>query len=180
MGERDLALKAYQKANEINSKSDHKDDYAYSLLALSNFYEKDKEYSKAENLLVEALKIGQQNNLLTVQRDAYLNLSSIDEKQGNFNQSLTNYKQYIVVKDEIFNQEKEKEIIRRQLQIDFGVKEKDYQLKQQLTNVELQRQVLLAKQQQQELALSDQEKTLQRLTFLKKQADLENEKEISS
>ncbi|MFA6277133.1 MAG: tetratricopeptide repeat protein [Pedobacter sp.] len=176
MGERDLALKAYQKANEINSKADHKDDYANSLLALANFYEKDKEYSKAENLLVEALKIGKQNNLLNVQRDAYLNLSSIDEKQGNFNQSLTNYKQYIVVKDQIFNQEKEKEIIRRQLQIDFGVKEKDYQLKQQLTNVELQRQVLLAKQQQQELAFSNQEKTLQRLTFLKKQADLENEK----
>jgi len=176
MGERDLALKAYQKANEINSKLDHTDDYAYSLLALSSFYEKDKEYSKAENLLLEALKIGKQSNLLNVQRDAYLNLSSIHEKQGDFNESLKNYKQYIVAKDEIFNQEKEKEIIRRQLQIDFGVKEKDYQLKQQLTNVELQRQVLLVKQRQQELALSDQEKTLQRLTFLKKQADLENEK----
>ncbi|MFD0940915.1 ATP-binding protein [Pedobacter boryungensis] len=176
MGEKDLALKAYQKANEINSKADHKDDYANSLLALSNFYEKNNEYSKAEDLLIEALKIGQQVNLLNVQRDAYLNLSSINEKQGDFNQSLKNYRQYIRVRDQIFNQEKEKEIIRRQLQIDFGVKEKDYQLKQQLTDVELQRQVLLAKQQQQELTLSNQEKILQRLTFLKKQADLENEK----
>ncbi len=110
-------------------------------------------------------------------------MSSVEEKNGNFNESLTYYKKYIDFKEQIFNEEKEKEITRRQLQINFAVKEKDYQLKQEVTDGALQRQVLLAKQQQQKLILrqqaldlSDQEKQLQRLTFLKKQADLENQK----
>ena len=117
-----------------------------------------------------------------MQRNAYEYLSEVEEKKGDFNQSLTYYKKYIDFKEQIFNQEKEKEVTRRQLQINFTVKEKDYQFKQQVTDGELQRQVLLAKQQQQKLILrqqaldlSDQEKRLQRLTFLKKQVESENQ-----
>ncbi|KQC00691.1 tetratricopeptide repeat-containing sensor histidine kinase [Pedobacter sp. Hv1] len=183
MGQRGLALKAYEKSVEHNKKEDNSREYGFSLLALGDFYEQDNNYSKSREFLLEALNIGQLNKLLELQRNAYLSLSKVEEKQKNFNQSLNYYRQYILFKDQIFNQEKEKEITRRQLQIDFSVKEKDYQLKQQVTDGELQRQVLLARQQQQklvlrqqELTLSDQEKSLQRLTFLKRQADLENEK----
>ena len=183
IGERSLALKAYQTAIDKNAIGDDKHDYAFSLLALGTFYEADKEYDKSTNLLLEGLKIGQENKLLEVQRNAYEYLSAVEERKGNFNQSLAYYKKYIYFKEQIFNQEKEKEVTRRQLQINFTVKEKDYQLKQQVTDGELQRQVLLAKQQQQKLILrqqaldlSDQEKRFQRLTFLKKQADLENQR----
>lgn len=183
MGQHELALKAYEKSVEHHKKEDDQREITLSLLALGDFYKEEKSYGKSTILLLEALEIGQQNKLLDVQRSAYLSLSDVEEKKKNFNQSLNYYRQYILFKDQIFNQEKEKEITRRQLQIDFSVKEKDYQLKQQVTDGELQRQVLLAKQQQQqlvlrqqELALSDKEKTLQRLTFLQKQADLENDK----
>ncbi|RZL37124.1 MAG: hypothetical protein EOP00_28885, partial [Pedobacter sp.] len=76
-----------------------------------------------------------------------------------------------------------KEITRKQLELNFGVKEREYQLKQQLTDADLKQKSLIAKQQEQQLtlrnqqlALSDKEKSLQRLTFLQKQADLENDK----
>ncbi|WP_316768031.1 tetratricopeptide repeat protein [Pedobacter frigiditerrae] len=184
-GNKDLALKSYLKATEYNNKQDDKSYYAISLLALSDFYTKENEYEKATSLLLEALKIAQQNKLLEVQRNAYQKLSTIEEKQGNFNQSLVYYRLYISFKDQIFNKEKENEITRRQLQLDFSIKENDYQLKQKITDVELQRQVFLARQQQQqltlrkqELALSDKEKSLQRITFLKRQSDLENEKSV--
>lgn len=183
MGNRALALKAYQTAIEQHAAEDDVHDYAFSLLALGTFYEGEKEYEKATKMLLDGLKIGQDNKLLEVQRNAYEYLSSVEEKKGNFNQSLAYYKKYIDFKEQIFNEEKEKEVTRRQLQINFAVKEKDYQLKQQITDGALQRQVLLAKQQQQKLTLrqqaldlSDREKQLQRLTFLKKQADLESEK----
>jgi len=183
MGEQQLALKAYQTAVDKNANEDSKDEYAFSLLALAKFYIQDKEYLKSTTILLEALKIGQENGLLDVQKNAYENLSSVEERKGNFNQSLAYYKKHIEFKEQIFNQEKEKEITRKQLQIHFAVKEKDYQLKQQVTDGELQHQVLLAKQQQQQLTLrqqaldlSDKEKRLQRLTFLKRQADLENQK----
>ncbi len=183
MGQRNLALNAYEKSVAFNKNEDDLREYTLSLLALGDFYKEEKNYAQANKLLLEALEIGQLNKLLDVQRNAYLSLSDVEEKRQNFGQSLNYYRQYILFKDQIFNQEKEKEITRRQLLIDFSVKEKDYQLKQQVTDGELQRQVLLAKQQQQqlvlrqqELALSDKEKSLQRLTFLQRQADLENEK----
>lgn len=183
MGNRPLALKAYQTSVDKNITNDQRSEYAFSLLALAKFYEQDKEFIKSTTLLFEALKIGQENKLLDIQRDAYESLSSVEEKNTNFNQSLIYYKKFISFKEQIFNEEKEKEITRRQLQIHFAVKEKDYQLKQQVTDGELQRQVLLAKQQQQQLILrqqaldlSDRDKQLQRFTFLKKQADLENQK----
>ncbi|MEJ5994929.1 tetratricopeptide repeat protein [Pedobacter sp. Du54] len=183
IGNRTLALQAYETAIAKDSVGDDMLDYAFSLLALGKFYEGEKEFDKSINLVLKALKIGEDNKLLEIQRNAYEYLSSVEEKKGNYSLSLANYKKFIDFKEQIFNEEKEKEVTRRQLQINFAVKEKDYQLKQELTDGALQRQVLLAKQQQQKLILrqqaldlSDKEKRLQRLTFLKKQADLENEK----
>jgi signal transduction histidine kinase len=183
LGKRDIALQSYLKAVNYSRQDGNKTDYANILLALANFYVQDKAFDKAIPLTNEALKIGIDDQTLDIQKSAYQLLSLIEEQKGNYNASLENYKKYITVRDLIFNEEKEKEITRKQLQIDFAVKEKDYQLKQQVTDGELQRQVLLAQQQQQQLALRqqqlaliDKEKSFQRLTFLKKEADLESEK----
>jgi signal transduction histidine kinase/tetratricopeptide (TPR) repeat protein len=180
---RDLALQAYMKSLAYARENDITTDLAEVLLWIANFYTQERAFDKALTYLNEALKIGEKNQALDVLKNSYQLLSSIEEMQGNYTASLASYKKYITVRDEIFNEEKEKEITRKQLQIDFAVKEKDYQLKQQLTDVELQRQFLLAKEQQQQLALrkqqlilSDQQQSLQRLMFLKKQAELEREK----
>jgi signal transduction histidine kinase len=187
MGSRTLAFNAYTQAIAYNKMDENKSALASSLLALGIFYEDDQQNKKAEDLLLGALKIGKQYQLLEIQRDAYFKLSEITEKRREFARSLHYHQQYIAFKDQIFNEDKEKEITRKQLQLDFSIKERDYQLQQQLTNGELQRQVLLAKQQQQQLvlrqqqlAISNQEKSLQRLTFLKKQADLENQQSFQS
>ncbi|RYG21523.1 MAG: tetratricopeptide repeat protein [Chitinophagaceae bacterium] len=183
LGRREPALQSYIKAIDYSNSLENKTDYAFALISLAHFYMEDKVYDRAIISLNEALKIGEKDQTLDVQKNAYQLLSTIEERRGNYNASLDNYKKYIKVRDLIFNAEKEREITRKQLQIDFAVKEKGYQLKQQVTDGALQRQVLLAKQQQQKLILrqqaldlSDKEKRLQRLTFLKKQADLENEK----
>lgn len=178
LGNKTDALKSYEKSVEIFKKEERDVAYGQSLLDLGKFYYNNGNYPKALVLLKEALTIGEELKNLNLLSNANQNLSLTYEKLNDFNQSLANFKQYIAVKDQIFDSEKEKEITRRRLQLDFTVKEKDYQIKQQLTDGALQRQVLLAKQRQQELVLSDQEKSLQRLTFLKKQADLENEKRL--
>lgn len=180
MDKRDLALQAYLKAIKYAGDLGNKTDLGTALLAFADFYIEDKNFDKALPLLMEALKIGEKDQTLDIQKNAHLLLSKLEEQRGNYTASLENYKKYIAFRDQIFNEEKEKEITRKQLQIDFAVKEKDYQLKQQVTDGELQRQFLLVKQRQQQLALSDKEKSLQRLTFLKKQADLENEKRFQA
>lgn len=185
LGNDDLALKSYQKAIQISKVGDDKNLYADCLYALGSFYLKRKDYENALVLYSNSYEIAKQNNLLEIKKQAAFGLSEIYENLDRYDESLAFYKEYIIVKDQIFNKDKEREITRRQMQIDFGFKEKDYQFKQKITDVELQKQVLLAKQQQQELflkqqelALSDKEKTLQRLTFLKKQVDLEIDREV--
>ncbi len=186
-GEDDKALESYKKSIELNSLESSSKNYAYSLIALAKFYYYRNDFNKSKPLLIKALQIGEKGNQADVQRDAYEYLSLNEERLTNYNASLTNYKKYILLRDQIFDQEKEKEITRKRLQLDFSIKEKDYQYQQRLTNSELKTQLLIAKQQQQELilrqqqlALSDKEKSLQRLTFLKKQADLENEKQYQT
>ncbi len=173
VGQKDAALKSYQKSIELSKTGDDKEAYASTLYALGNFYQKENDFENAISLLGNSLKIAEENRFLDIERDANLGLSTVYEKAKNYNKSLAYYRQYIAVRDKIFDQDKEKEITRRQMQVDFNVKERDYLLKQKLTEGELKRQQqeLILKRQQ--LALSDKEKALDLLTFQKAKADLD-------
>lgn len=182
-GKKDLAEECYQKSIEYYAKTSVKKEYAVSLLALANFYIGEVQYAKAETLLSEVIEIGNQNKILSLQRDGYMALTLLSEQQGKYNDALKYFKAYIQFKEQIFNEEKEKEITRKQMQLDFSIKEKDYLNKQQITDLALEKQVLLVKKRQQELllnqqqlALSDKEKNIQRLNFLQQEANLEKEK----
>ncbi|MFD2584256.1 tetratricopeptide repeat protein [Pedobacter vanadiisoli] len=173
IGQKEVALKLYQKSVELNKQEDDKAAYASSLYALGNFYQKENDFDNAITLLSSSLKIAQENRLLDIEKQSALGLSTVYEKQKDFNKSLIYYRQYIAVRDKIFDQEKEKEITRRQMQLDFGLKERDYLLKQKLTETELKRQQQELELKKQQLALSDKEKALDLMTFQKAKADLD-------
>lgn len=183
MGDKDKAVDAFEKALVYNNKLITKTPYAKTLVLMAEFYDEEKKIEKAERLLLEAIKVATPIKNLSVLRDANLLLSKLNEQQGEFISSLAYFKAYISFKEQIIDQEKEKEITRKQLQLDFSIKENNYQAKQKLTDVKLEKQLVLARERQQqlvlkqqELALSDKEKNIQRLTFLQKQTDLENDK----
>ncbi|WP_165825368.1 tetratricopeptide repeat-containing sensor histidine kinase [Pedobacter yonginense] len=185
MGDKNLALKSYQKAIQISKTADNKINYSESLYALGDFYKKQKDYDNAVVLLSNSFKVAEENKFFENQKNSAYALSEAYEELGDFDRSLAYYKQYVEIKDQIFNEDKEKEITRQQMRIDFGVKEKDYLLRQKITDGELQRQFLLAKQQQQllilrkqELAISDRDKDLQRINYLTKKHELENAKKL--
>ncbi|MBC6113063.1 tetratricopeptide repeat-containing sensor histidine kinase [Pedobacter sp. CCM 8938] len=185
MGDKNLALKSYQKAIQISKTADNKINYSESLYALGDFYKKQKDYDNAVVLLANSIKVAEENKFFDNQKNSAYALSEAYEELGDFDRSLAYYKQYVEIKDQIFNQEKEKEITRQQMRIDFGVKERDYLFRQKITDGELQRQFLLAKQQQQqlklrkqELAISDRDNDLQRINYLTKKHELENAKKL--
>ncbi len=173
MGQKDVALKSYQKSVELNKSGDDKEAYAASLYALGNFYQKENDFENAITLLNSSLKIAEDNKLLDIEKQSTLGLSTVYEKLKDYNKSLAYYRQYIAVRDKIFDEEKEKEITRRQLQLDFGIKERNYLLKQKLTDGELKRQQQELELKRQQLVLSDKEKALDLLTFQKAKADLD-------
>ncbi|RBQ08989.1 hypothetical protein DRW42_07220 [Pedobacter miscanthi] len=172
-GQKDAALKSYQKSIELSKNGDDKEAYASNLYALGNFYQRENDFENATSFLGSSLKIAEENRFLEIEKDASLGLSSVYEKQKDYNKSLAYYRQYIKVRDQIFNEDKEKEITRKQMQLDFNVKERDYLLKQKLTEGELKRQQQELTLKRQQLALSAKEKALDLLTFQKAKADLD-------
>lgn len=177
------ALTNYEKAVQLNNNEYARKDYVEAQLAIAKVQFDDQKYKEANKLITEALKTAKKYQFVDMMRDAHLMLSNLYEKTKNYNFSLRHYRAYIDAKEQIFNQEKEREITRKQMQLDFSVKENDYQAKQQLTNLELEKQLLIVKRRQQELLLkqqqlelSDKEKNIQRLSFLQTQASLEREK----
>lgn len=130
LNKKSLALQAYSKALQYFKQNNITKERATTSLSLANFYIDDAEYQKAAPLLSEALKIGEEYKLPGLQRDAFLALSVMNEKQGLYNNALKYHKEHIAFKEQVFNEEKEKEITRKQLQLDFSIKEKDYQTQQ--------------------------------------------------
>jgi signal transduction histidine kinase len=186
-GNRTLALQYYQKALGNSGKVDSKESLVSTLFSLGRFHLRNKNYRESKNYLEQGLGIAREIGSLSIQRNTAEQMSKLYEELKQFDSALIYYQEYVALRDTIFSQEKEKEITRRQLQLDFAVKENDYKLMQQLSDGKLKQQLLLATQQQQQLLLKQQqlqlvskEKDLQQLAYLKKQAESQNEKQLQA
>ena len=100
-------------------------------LAFGSHYLKNNDLEKSKQYLNQSLEISKRINLLSDQKDAFEKLSDVAQKMGDYKTAFEMHKQFIETKELILNQEKEKEITRKQLKIDFEIKENDYKIKQQ-------------------------------------------------
>ena len=186
-GENSSAIIQYENGLKRREAEQNPEDIAGMYLTLGNFYQKNNELPKSIIFLRKSIEAGKNLGLLDVQQRAYQAMSNAYEKTGVYDSAIVFYKKFITVRDSIFNAEKEKEITRKQLTLDFSVKENDYKLVQQITDGKLKQQMLLATQQQQNLLLKQQqlqlvnkEKDLQRLKYLKRQVELQNEQQLQA
>jgi signal transduction histidine kinase len=137
----------------------------------------EKKFTEALNHLRKSYNIGKQVGFLRVQQNSLQTIGSVYESLGKYDSALLYHKQYILIRDSIYGKEKEKEIFRKQLQLDYTVKENVYKLQDKLNNQKLfqQEQALVVKQQQ--LKLLQKDKDLQRIIFLQKQSELQNQQQ---
>jgi signal transduction histidine kinase len=171
------AKKYYQMALDTSSHHADEEEHPNNLMTMGNFQvQRLNNIQEGLRLLHQALPMARLSGRMQTEESILRSFSDAFEKQKSYDSALYYYRLAIVVKDSLFNQAKEQEITRRQLKIDFDAKERDYKNAQQLADVKLkaqQQEILLRSQQ---LQISDKEKTLQRLTFLQKQAELESQK----
>lgn len=184
---RAFALQQYEKALSHITIENAKEELSDLYYTMGCFFIGNKDYSNSMYYLRKSLALGNETGLLTTQRNAYEKISIVHEQVNQFDSAVITYKKYIAIRDSIYGKEKEREITRKQLELDFAVKENEYKLNQQITDAKLQQQVLLAKQQQQQLLLNQQklqivskEKDVQRLTYLQQQTVLKNEKALQA
>ncbi len=116
------------------------------------------------------------------QRFAWQDLSLAHERNHEYAKALKAFKRYIFIRDSLVNGQNEKKIAQLIMQYEFDKQSDSLKLQERLTAQKLEKQVLLATQQQQEIQLGknrleliNKEKDLQHLAFLSTQSSLENE-----
>jgi tetratricopeptide (TPR) repeat protein len=125
MGNRALALQHYITALQFAKAGNNKQGLADVLYSMGNFYLNEKDYEKSKIYLDQSLQIGNDNDFLSVQQNVLEKISALFEQTKRFDSAIDYYKRYIAVKNKITDKEKEKDIARKQLQIDFSVKENE-------------------------------------------------------
>lgn len=118
------ALEYLQKGLAIREQNGDMGEVARSLVVLSNYYYKQKNYSAGLNHATRALEIGEQIGSLDIQKAAYECLSEIQEGRGKLLESLAAFRLFKKLSDSIQNQRATSEITRLQLQYDFEKAEK--------------------------------------------------------
>lgn len=181
------ALLSFQTSLSIYKEIDRKNEVYQAVLNIGRVYLKQANLQQALPWLRLALTGSRELKNQILEKDALFNLSQLHEKQQHFDSAYFFYKQFITINDLINNDDRKREISRKQLQFEFASKEKDYQTNQQLAENKIAQQEAFAIQQQQELSLrekqlelTNREKQIQQLNYLKKQAELETEKKLNT
>lgn len=190
-----IAFDYFQKALRLYEQTGNQSGVAQVLFNLAGLYE----WAPDSALLKEgilpadkyAISIENQKKGLQIfsvlqpeseQLVTLLVLSSTYEKIKKFDSAHHYFKKYIALRDKIISAEKQKDIVRLETKYVFEKNQDSLKVQQELTDEKLQKQLILARQQQQQLelnqaefTLSNKEKEIQHLAYLKLQADLQNE-----
>ncbi len=141
-------------------------------------------YVEALKWQTAGLKMAQETKMRDLERFAWEMLSNTYEKMGDYNSAYAAFKNYTTIRDSIVGEDTKKQITRKEIQYEFDNKEAALKFEKQITLEQLEKQKLLSFQQQQSLrlneqalTLSNQEKDLQRLAYLKEKAEKEDKEQ---
>lgn len=117
------ALDYYFKALKMAEELGDKNRIAIWLGNIGSLYTDIKKYTEAEKYLLNALKIDKEIGALDGEKNIEEALTELYEKTGNYKKALEHYKKSIVAKDSLYNEEKHKEITRKEMNFEFEKKE---------------------------------------------------------
>jgi len=133
------ALNAYKNADNQES--------AVLLINTGALYQRLKKYDKARECYKKSLLLSQEGNHIRELSYTFANLSELDSLVGDYKGALRNYKQYIVLRDSLINEESSKKIVELQMQSDFDKKETESRLMQEKKDEITQKEISHQKQQ---------------------------------
>ncbi len=153
---------------------------------ISDIWLSQKNYKNALNYASQARTMANTLGEMAVESKALKNLSTIYEATGKYDSAYISYRSFIALRDSIDNVEKQKQVTKKTLQFEFSKTENAFKQQQLITSAQLKEQILIATKQQQELTLkqnavdiANKQQELQRLAYLKSQADLQYEQSQS-
>jgi signal transduction histidine kinase len=178
----DEALKHYNEALEGSANGMSNLQLADIYWHFGSIYSKLKKVDLAKENFEKGLQLSKSSGRNSTLASSYEELSKIESMQQNYQKAFEYYKAYVAVRDSTRNDSTTKIVVRAKLQYQFDKEGDSLKLRQQLTEEKLKQQRLLAIQQQQQLqikeaslALSNQQKELNQLAFLRTEAELQTE-----
>ena len=133
------ALKNNFAALKINEELGDKRGIAFSYIGIGAVNSELKHIPLAKEYLNKALQLSKEIGSKEDIKMSYKGLTEADSIAGDYKQAFRDYKQYIVYRDSLFNEENTKKTIQSQMQYDFDKKEtiaKAEQDKKDLANAE--------------------------------------------
>jgi len=142
-GNKEMAIDYYTKSFKIENEMGNKQGIAISLMSIGSVYFWFGDYNNAIKFQEQSLDIAQKADLIYEIKDSYKALSRTYDSLKILDKSFYYYKQYIIYKDSIFNNESQRKII--ELQTIYETEKKDKEI--QLQNVELEKSEVIIKKQ---------------------------------
>lgn len=119
----DAALEYYFKALKIDEELGNKNGIAIKLGNIGSLYTSTKKYPLAEDYLKRSLAIAEEIGNLEDVKVANDYLSELYLLLGKYQKSMEHYKRAVVAKDSIFNEQKNTEIIQKEMAYELAKKE---------------------------------------------------------
>ncbi|MBC7826878.1 MAG: tetratricopeptide repeat protein [Chitinophagaceae bacterium] len=138
------SLQNLEQSFNLAKESNNLNTMAVSLSDMAEVFIMLKDYKKAQQYASESLKYSAPLKALQWQGNAYQILSLALEKQGRYQESMDAYKNHVMLRDSVMNDEKKQEINRKEIQFEFEKKEAllkaENEKKVALANAEINRQ----------------------------------------
>ncbi len=179
-----LALEYYQKALNLFEQLGLKNDISASLNSIGNWYcdapdsalihmgtKPENRFEKSLDYLNRGLKIAEELGEISEQKQIWKGISHLYEKQGDFFKAHEAYKKYITLRDSAESKDIKQRIEQKEMQFTFDKKETEFKFQQQLSEEKLLRSIQEAQIYKQKLFLSNKEKDLQHLAYLKERSE---------
>jgi signal transduction histidine kinase len=180
MGRTTEALNSHEQAIKLFEQIGAKESIGIAYMEIGRVYFNMKKPNESKEWLDKALQTSKALGDKDVISESYLLLTQIDTAVHDYASALEHYKLYITYRDSISNAEAAKHLIEERMLYAFSKKEDSLRLQQALIAEQLEKQTLFSKQQQQELRLkqaalelTQRERDVQMLTFLKTKAELQ-------
>jgi tetratricopeptide (TPR) repeat protein len=129
-GKNDKALECFLRALSLDKQSGNSIGMAYRYSSLGALYIEEKKYADAKEYLQKGLALAEDIGSLSLQQDNHRLLSEVYSNVFDYKSSLEHYKKYSVLKDSIFNEEKNNELTRHELNYEFEKKEAELKAEQ--------------------------------------------------
>ncbi len=126
---------------KMDEKNGDKSFTALICVSLANLEVKLKEYETANKYLQKALLLAKELGFKIAIRDTYSSLSDLESVKGNYKEAYNYYKNYIVYRDSVVNNEYKEKSVKLQMQYEFDKRESLVTIKQAKKDAESQRSI---------------------------------------